>query len=340
MWHNSPHFNVGILTHLLWRRANYYKRLFVPYFTQQKSQLSFWHGKPEVNPNMRTDEIGEFYQPFIYKANYNGHFDANGVPMLDYHGKVGMQYNPIAIAQYALGHYNLYKRTGDRKHLDIFIKEADWLVNNLVPNEKGVYVWYHHFDWEYREGLKAPWYSGLSQGNGLSVMVRAYQLTKDERYRIAAERVYISLITEIKDGGAMFTDINGDIWIEEGILDPPTHILNGFMWALWGIYDYYLFTKDENIKRTFDRFVITLKKNLPKFDVGIWSLYELVPTRIKMIASHFYHSLHVVQLMVMYKLTSDEFFLKYHKKWDVYQKNRIYRFLSLIWKAAFKLLHY
>lgn len=321
-------------------RLDYYRRLLAPYLTRKTSQLSFWHGIPDINPNLETNKISEYYMGFIYKANYQGYFDFDGIPMLDYHGKVGKQYNPIAVAQYALGHYNLYERTNDKKHLSVFLKQAEWLLANLVPNEKGIYVWYHHFDWEYREGLKAPWYSGLSQGNGLSVMIRAYQLTKDGRYRQAAEKAYVSLIAEINDGGTMFTDSDGNIWIEEGILDPPTHILNGFMWALWGIYDYYLFTKDENVKKMFDRFVKTLKENLPKFDVGIWSLYELVPTKVKMIASHFYHSLHVVQLMVMYKITKDEVFLQYHKKWDAYQKNRVNRFLSLVWKALFKLLHY
>ena len=138
----------------------------------------------------------------------------------------------------------------------------------------------------------------------------------------------------------MSTDVSGDIWIEEGILEPPTHILNGFMWALWGVYDYWLFTRDANVKKMFDRFVLTMKKNLPRFDVKIWSLYELVPTRIKMVASHFYHSLHVVQLKVMYKLTGDELFLRYFRKWDEYQKNRLNRFISLWWKALFKVLHY
>jgi len=318
----------------------YYQRLILPYLTKQKSQLSFWHGTPEVNPNLKIDEIGEYYQSFVYKANYAGHFDANGIPMLDYHGKVGLQYNPIAIAQYALGCFNLYKRTAAKKYLDIFIKQVNWLVENLVKNKKGIYVWNHNFDWEYGKGLKSPWYSGLAQGNGLSVMVRAYELTKDERYKVAAEKAFLSLITEIKDGGTMFTDGQGDVWIEEVIVDPATHILNGFVWAAWGIYDYYLLTRDEKVKAFFDRFVSTLKENLPKFDVRIWSLYELSQNKIKMVASHFYHRLHVVQLMVMYKLTGEDIFLSYHKRWDAYQQNKVYRFLSLIWKAVFKIVYY
>jgi len=52
--------------------------------------------------------------PFIAKADYPGFYDDKGIPMLDYHGTVGLQYNPIAIAQYGLGNYNLYYRTGEK----------------------------------------------------------------------------------------------------------------------------------------------------------------------------------------------------------------------------------
>ena len=321
-------------------KLDYYCRLLAPYLTRQKSQLSFWHGTPEVNPNLKTDEIGEYYMSFVYKADYAGYFDDAGIPMLDYHGKVGKQYNPIAIAQYALGCFNVYKRTNEKKYLDMFVKQVDWLVDNLVPNEKGINVWNHNFDWEYRDLLRAPWYSALAQGAGLSALVRAYVLLKDEKYLEAAKKAFESFKYELVDGGVTYTDSDGYIWFEETIVYPPTHILNGFMWALWGIYDYYLLTKDNSAKELFDKAVVTLNDNLKKFDLGFWSLYEQSGTRLQMIASHFYHSLHVVQLMVTYKLTQNEVFLKFHKKWDACQKNKLYRFISLLWKALFKLLHY
>ena len=39
---------------------------------------------------------------FESKANYNGHYDNNGIPLLNYHGDIGLQYNPIAISQWSL----------------------------------------------------------------------------------------------------------------------------------------------------------------------------------------------------------------------------------------------
>ena len=58
-----------------------------------------------------------------------------------------------------------------------YLLAADWLVNELRPNAQGVAVWQHPFDWEYREVLKAGWYSALAQGQGVSLLCRAYRDT-------------------------------------------------------------------------------------------------------------------------------------------------------------------
>ena len=321
-------------------RIDYYRRIFPAYFSGRKSHLTFWHGTPLVNENFKVGKIGEYYMPFIYKANYNGHYDNKGIPMLDYHGKVGLQYNPIAIAQYGLGNYNLFKRTGDKERYKKFIKAADWLVENLEVNHNGIYVWNHHFDWEYRGILKKPWYSALSQGQGISLLVRAYIETKDENYLNCAKRAFVSFEKEINEGGVKYTDENSYIWFEEAIVNPPTHILNGFIWASWGVYDFYLLTKEKNVKDLFDQAIVTLKANLNKFDIGFWSLYDLSGKTFKRIASPFYHSLHIVQLKVMHRLTGKEFFRKYAEKWEGYQKKRLNRNLALLCKAVTKILHY
>jgi hypothetical protein len=321
-------------------RLAYYKRIFLAYLINKKSHLTFWHGKPEINDNVPINAIGEYYMPFLYKAHYQGPFDKEGIPMLDYKGRVSKQYNPIAIAQYGLGHYNLYKRTGDKSHFNIFLKQADWMVNNLENNIKGLYVWNHHFNWEYRKLLEAPWYSALSQGQGISLLIRAFKETKENKYLDASEKVFESFNYEISDGGVKHTDKNGFIWFEEVIIDPPTHILNGFLWALWGIYDYYLWTKDIRAKELFNRSIETLKENLKFFDAGFWSLYELSGTKLKMLASSFYHSLHIVQLRIMFKLTKEKTFENYADKWNEYKRKRLNRYLALVYKALFKLLYY
>jgi len=83
-------------------RLSYYRRIFSAYLLGGKSHLTFWHETPAENPNALIGELGEYYMLFAEKADYQGHYDATGVPQLDYHGKIGLQYNPIAIAQYGL----------------------------------------------------------------------------------------------------------------------------------------------------------------------------------------------------------------------------------------------
>ena len=322
------------------RKLKYYYRIFQAYFSPQKSHLSFWHDIPKISERLWIGELGEYYMNFSEKAAYDGSFDKNGIPLLDYRGTIGKNYNPIAITQYGLGHYNLYKKTGDKKHLDIFLDQADWLVINLETNKCGLKVWMHHFDWEYREVLKAPWYSALAQGQGISALVRAYLETGQEIYLEATKKAFESFKYEIKEGGVKYTDNEGNVWFEEAIVNPPTHILNGFIWAIWGVYDYYLTTKDECALGLFNDSVKTIRANLHRFDLGFWSLYEQSGTRLKMLASPFYHSLHIVQLKVMHKITNDSVFKAYADRWQQYQRNRFFRFRALIQKIIFKLLYY
>jgi len=321
-------------------RGRYLRRIFEAYVLSRNSNLTFWHEKPAINPDLNVSELGPYYMTFEDKARYPGPFDDTGIPLLDYHGTVGKQYYAIAIAQYALANFNVFKKSGKQEYRDKFLKNADWLMENLVKTTHGTYLWPTFFDLEYFEKLRAPWFSGLAQGQGLSVLVRAFVETRLEAYLQAADKVYESLSAPISEGGVLFRDQSGAIWIEEYVLTRPTHILNGFIWALWGVYDYYLIHKDKSALTLFQAFTETILKNLDKYDTGFWSYYELTPQRLKSPASTFYHRLHIVQLQVMYKLTGEPLFLKYRTKWAEYEQNILCRYAALFYKIGFKLIYY
>lgn len=318
----------------------YYRRIFSAYLLGGKSHLTFWHETPTANPNAVPGELGEYYMLFAQKADYKGHYDSSGVPKLDYHGALGLQYNPIAIAQYGLGNYNLWRRSADAHRKRKFFLVADWLCSHLEPNLKGIPVWNHHFNWEYRDTLKAPWYSALAQGQGISVLVRAHKESGNCRYLNAAHAALASFQHSITEGGVAFTDESGDLWFEEYIVAPPTHILNGFIWALWGVYDYALATKDNAAKELFARGVRTLLQNLERYDLGFWSLYEQSGTRLPMVASAFYHRLHIVQLRVMHRLTGEQDFTRIADRWESYLRIGACRARALFYKVLFKICHY
>jgi heparosan-N-sulfate-glucuronate 5-epimerase len=321
-------------------RGQYYRRIFRAYLGSGRSQLTFWHDVPEINPRASANRLGEFYMLFREKADYAGHYDSNGIPMLDYHGAIGLQYNPIAISQWGLGNYNRFCETRDEAHWQKTLKAADWLTSNLEQNAHGLWVWNHHFDWEYRDTLRAPWYSGLAQGQGVSLLLRVHVHSGDEKYQRAADKAFVALTRPIAEGGVLFEDDAKNLWIEEYLVDPPTHILNGFMWALWGVFDFWLARADVFAKSIFDRGVETILRNLDRFDTGYWSLYEQSGTRLKMLASPFYHQLHIVQLRIMSKLTGDARLADVAGRWDGYAQRRGNRARALVEKSVFKLLYY
>ncbi|MBI2632908.1 MAG: hypothetical protein HYW78_00770 [Parcubacteria group bacterium] len=365
-------------------KFSYFQRIIAAYIFKKPSQLTFWHEKLSINDDASYHVLGQYYMTFEDKARYGGPFDSNGIPLLNYHGEIGAQYNPIAIAHYGLAHFNIYKKTGDQSSFEKTKKQADWLVENLKPNIYGISVWHHYFDFDYDPPLRAPWYSGLAQGQGISLLLRVYQETKDDRYYQTALNASESFFKHIDEGGVLYVDEKNDIgltrldaiqgkseernkpyythtvlstaafdaevrqrsksydkWIEEYIVSPPTHILNGFIWGLWGIYDLWLFTKENKYKNLFDDSIATLLKNIHRYDNGFWSLYQLKHKKLlRMLASPFYHRLHIIQLKILYKMTSAQLFLEYAERWKRYQKNIFNRTYALLYKSIFKLIYY
>jgi hypothetical protein len=301
--------------------------------------LSFWYEQPEVNERA-FDDARQYFMRFQGKANYAGPFDHRGVPLLDYQGDIGRQYNPIAIAQYGLARFNRWCIDGGVADQRAWLTVADWLASTLRPNRYGVAVWMHNFNWPYREMLVAPWYSGLAQGNGLSMLVRAAGDGRLGRFADAAHRAFESFERPVAEGGVIVTDGRGHTWIEEYLVNPPSHILNGFIWALWGVYDYARWSRRRAAERLWDRCVETLENRLGDFQVDWWSLYEAPHRGRRMLASVYYHQLHITQLRVLFRLTGRPVFRDTADRFETWFANPVYRARALAEKALFKLWNY
>lgn len=320
-------------------RVEYLTRILQVYARPSSGPLSFWHEEPEVNEARRRD-ARHYFMRFRGKANYAGPFDARGIPLIDYRGRIGRQYNPIAVAHYGLARFNRWCEGGDDGDRTAWLAVSRWLVANLQPNVHGVPVWFHHFDWPYRQLLEAPWYSGLAQGNGVSMLVRAATETGDDGFADAAHRAFQSLELPVSRGGVLVTDARGDVWIEEYLVDPPSHILNGFIWALWGVYDYARWSRRPGAAELWDACVRTLEARLADFDTGWWSLYEAPTTGRPMPASLYYHRLHAVQLRVLHELTGSAAFAARAARFEAYACRPGSRARAFVEKAWFKLRRY
>ena len=229
----------------------------------------------------------------------------------------------IGIFQYGLAAYDLYLTTHENIYKDKLIACADWAVENQ-QNDGGWTAFAF-------ENPDHP-YSSMAQGEGISMLIRAHILANDERYVHAAKLAKDFMLIPVGNGGTtLYKD--DDIFLFEYTSNPL--ILNGWIFSLWGLFDYYKYFQDESIQKILQATLLSLKKTLPKFDIKYWSKYE----DGKRICSPFYHKLHIAQLRVMYDLFGDEIYKEYADKWEKYQKswwNRKRAFIKKSWQKVFE----
>src|SRR5439155_1397415 len=87
-----------------------------------------------------------------------------------------------------------------------------------------------------------PWTSGLSQGTALQVLARAWSRFKEPAYLAAARRA-LGVFRAPPPQGVRVRRAAG-VHFAEYTYAPGDRILNGFIQALVGLYDYTAITKD------------------------------------------------------------------------------------------------
>jgi hypothetical protein len=237
-------------------------------------------------------------------------------------------YHHGGAANYGLVRYNdlientnkLNSKVDSRVAID---SQVWWLVKNKVDKD-GVSFWYYTFPVPVHD-CKPPWKSAMSQGLILSFLVRAYHLTKNKELSELAERVAVSMKTPTSEDGFLYIDNKGDYWYQE-YMGNCGFVLNGFIYAMWGVYDYYLYSNDEEYKMIFDRCIETLRNNLEQYDwrLGIakWTVYDL---KDRNPVNLLYHKLHISLLRDLYMITKQKFLLAYADLWEtyIYQPNML-----------------
>lgn len=268
-------------------------------------------------------------KPRLREGHFNL-FNAKGIPLTKYNDK-NIQINPVNISAYGLGCLDMYIETNEKEYLDKFFLMADWLCDNQEMNgEMG--LWHYGYNWK---KMKSPWISGMAQGEALSTLSRAYEITKNRKYLDCAKKGFNCFMIDVEDGGVV-SYLNGSIYFEEyPYKGDNTYVLNGFIYALFGIVDYYIVSKDNNAFNTFQNAIKTLTNNLHLYDNKFWSLYN-ISNNNSMIASYMYHNLHIVQLSILYKMTGDKIFKDYYEKWDEYRNHPTNKIKALSMKIQEK----
>ncbi len=204
---------------------------------------------------------------------------------------------PVAIFQYGLGCYDLMLLGQDSDLMKAkFLKQVEWAVNNIEDSG----LW-NNFGDVYPH---AP-YGAMAQGEGASLLIRAYVLTTDNKYLMLAKKAIDAMLIDVNDGGTTLYDD------EDVILLEYTHkpaVFNGWIFAIFGLMDYVIISKDDKYCAYLNKTIRSLERKLPQIYNGYWSKYDLGKT----IASPFYHNLHIAQLKVLYEYTHSSIIKKYY----------------------------
>jgi hypothetical protein len=146
------------------------------------------------------------------------------------------------------------------------------LVGEIIPlatQRAGGIAWEYLF---HVDGGAPPWTSGLSQGTALQVLARAYQRFREPADLTAAQQALGIFKTPPPQGVRVSTPA-GAIYAEYTYA-PSDRILNGFIQALVGLYDYTSITQDPLGLSLFEAGDAEARALVPHYDTGAWSLYD------------------------------------------------------------------
>lgn len=277
----------------------------------------------KLTADLHSSVLGEHYFLFDENRVASGKdqklirkFDENGIPInqtyIDVTDK-DFVYFPISIGQMGLSVFHTYLKTQSEQDKSRFLKFADWFLNNVDLTDSLGARWLTDVALPQYQ-IPGPWASAFAQARGISILLRAYQLTNHESYRTLAEKALTPFTKPVEDGGVTAFTQWGPFY-EEYTASVPTLVLNGMIFSLCGIYDFVRkFPGNSTARKIFSKGVQTVKNILPEYNLGFWSRYnlcaapwypEIDPATIA------YHRLHITQLNLLTNITADKYFSDY-----------------------------
>lgn len=229
-------------------------------------------------------------------------YDAAGIIQYERGGR--LYDHPVVQATNALGLIGGYRNSGDQRFRAAAVAVGERMLSYAVRSRGALYLPYP-FDFDLHGKpeytLKAPWYSGMAQGQALSTFVGLYEITGEQRWREAADATFASFLNPKAPGVPWVVEVDdGLLWFEEYVGEHTDRAYNGHTFGVYGVYDYWWLTGDERARQVFlggvhASRVIAEKVRVP----GRTSRYCLNHE----VHSSTYHEVHISQLYKLYELT-------------------------------------
>lgn len=239
----------------------------------------------------------------------------------------------VSVSQYGLGSYERWI-AGEG---DVWLESALTVGRYLLRTQETDGSWLNQLSFNHTFPLRAPWRCGMAQGEAASLLVRLHLETGEPAFAEAAGRA-LRPLSRPRDQAGACAWLHGARWPEEYPTDPPSFVLNGAIFAWWGMRDVGIGLGDVAAAADFESGVDTLAANLHRFDTGRWSTYSLYPHPLKPVASSFYHALHITQLEAMQRLSPRPEIEAVRQRWAAYLESAAHRRRALAEKVLFRLV--
>jgi hypothetical protein len=230
-------------------------------------------------------------------------------------------YHPIRVAQFALHLHERWCIEHDETARQDFLTQAAWLRDN---QDSSTITGLYRFDFPWpKYGARAGWVSAMAQGEAISVLLRAEHIAPNKGYADAAWRAAEPFRHDISEGGVVWR--NGpNIFFEEVANVNAPHILNGCIFALWGLWELWVSAPESWQGESIARCVETLKRWLPSYDTGWWTLYSLMRTATGRthLSTLKYHAFHIAQMQILGAMFDEPQFTRAAERWTSYIDER------------------
>src|SRR5581483_324092 len=241
---------------------------------------------------------------------------------------------PADLAQVALGWFDR-SLAGEAGAMDRF-QAACSLLEASAERREGELRWAYPIGIR-KYHLEPPIYSAMAQAQIASVFVRAYLAGAGQHHADIAVAAVQPLLAA---GGSDLVSLTPDgPVLEEVDSSPPSHILNGWIYSLWGLWDVALGLGHDAARSMYEASLDCLRSTLDRYDVGWWTRYSLYPHRVPDLAKPFYHRLHIDQMEVLHRLTGVEGFGATAQRWRAYD-TPAHRLAAVCQKAVFVATRY
>ncbi|MCX4993868.1 D-glucuronyl C5-epimerase family protein [Streptomyces longwoodensis] len=232
------------------------------------------------------------------------HLNSAGVYM--YYPATGGPYDhPVGQIQFGLGCIASHRTETDPARKALFLARAKAQADRLIAtHDEARGAWWFPYPFAFTHAVHSgvsyqpPWYSGMAQGEAISLFCQLAQLdavTDDERarYMAAADGAFASLqVTD--DGYPWAVNINrsGYVWLQEYPGSQPgagDYTYNGMIYAMFGLWDYYAATGSAEAATLYDGCATTIVRYFSLLRNPRWFSFYCQTHRIPAPTYHQHH---------------------------------------------------